>query len=59
MGQKVLHLFFFFFEENSKYLYFFKKDSPEWRKGPNKEDYCNACGLKYKKELKKNQEKKT
>jgi len=33
-------------------------DSPEWRKGPNRENYCNACGLKYKKELKKEEEKR-
>jgi len=28
-------------------------DTPEWRKGPKSEVLCNACGLQYKKRLKK------
>lgn len=29
-----------------------RKDSPEWRKGPNgPKELCNACGLRYAKSL--------
>jgi len=30
-----------------------KSESPEWRRGPDSQLYCNACGLRYKKELKR------
>lgn len=32
-----------------------RKDSPEWRKGPNgPKELCNACGLRYAKSLHSN-----